>query len=107
MRISWKLRMTAAQRGVWTGTELRRLLRERAGLELSSASVSALFTKEPTQMKLSTLIALCTALECTPNDLFDVDTTPVEVSLPPPSTAGRGGVKAAAAAGRGRSMPPM
>jgi putative transcriptional regulator len=106
MRISWKLRMTAAQRGVWTGNELRRLLRERAGLELSSASVSALFTKEPTQMKLSTLIALCTALECTPNDLFDVDTTPVEVSLPPPGAAARVEVKAAAA-GRGRSMPPV
>jgi DNA-binding Xre family transcriptional regulator len=51
---------------VWTGTDLRRLLRERAGLDLSSASVSALFTKQPTQIKLTTLIALCTALECTP-----------------------------------------
>jgi DNA-binding Xre family transcriptional regulator len=106
MRISWKLRMTAAQRGVWTGTDLRRLLRERAGLELSSASVSALFTKEPTQMKLSTLIALCTALQCTPNDLFDVDTTPVEVSPAPPVATDRIEAKTAAA-GRGRSMPPM
>jgi DNA-binding Xre family transcriptional regulator len=39
--------------------------------------VSALFTKEPAQVKLSTLAALCTALECTPNDLFEVDITPV------------------------------
>ena len=46
--------------------QLRRLLAERAGLELSSASVSALFTKQPAQVKLSTLAALCTALECTP-----------------------------------------
>ncbi|MEE1829932.1 hypothetical protein PUT24_03465, partial [Streptomyces sp. SP17KL33] len=45
--IRWRLRMAAAQREVWTGTELRRLLAEKAGLELSSASVSALFTKEP------------------------------------------------------------
>jgi hypothetical protein len=37
--------MAAAQLEVWTGTDLRRLLAERAGLELSSASVSALFTK--------------------------------------------------------------
>ena len=78
MKIRWKLRMAAAQREVWTGAQLRRLLAERAGLELSSASVSALFTKEPAQVKLSTLAALCTALECTPNDLFEVDTTPVE-----------------------------
>ncbi|MFC9839356.1 XRE family transcriptional regulator, partial [Rhodococcus sp. NPDC127530] len=56
MHIRWKLRMAAAQREVWTGTQLRRLLAERGGLELSSASVSALFTKEPSQIKLSTLL---------------------------------------------------
>ena len=78
MRIRWRLRMAAAQREVWSGTELRRLLAERAGLELSAASVSALLTKEPSQIKMSTLIALCTALQCTPNDLLEVDTTPVE-----------------------------
>ena len=78
MKIRWRLRMAAAQREVWTGTELRRLLAEKAGLEMSAASVSALFTKEPSQIKLSTLIALCTALQCTPDDLFEIDTTPVE-----------------------------
>lgn len=52
MKIRWKLRMAAAQREVWTGTELRRLLAEKAGLEISAASVSALLTKEPSQVKL-------------------------------------------------------
>ena len=47
MNIRWKLRMAAAQREVWTGAELRRLLAERAGLKLSAASVSALLTKQP------------------------------------------------------------
>ena len=47
MKIIWKLRIAAAQREVWTGAQLRRLLAEKAGLELSSASVSALLTKEP------------------------------------------------------------
>src|SRR5690606_12879142 len=75
MKIRWKLRIAAAQREVWTGTQLRRLLEDKAGLTMSSASVSALFTKEPAQIKLSTLVALCTALQCTPNDLFDIDTT--------------------------------
>ena len=46
MRIRWKLRMAAAQREVWTGAQLRRLLAEKAGTEMSAASVSALFTKE-------------------------------------------------------------
>lgn len=101
MDIRWRLRMTAAQHEVWTGAQLRRLLAERAGLELSSASVSALFTKTPAQVKLSTLAALCTALECSPNDLFDVDITPVtpkakraKPASQPPKVA------------RGRSMPP-
>src|SRR4051794_37025525 len=76
--------MAAAQREVWTGTELRRLLAEKAGLEMSAASVSALLTKEPSQVKLTTLIALCTALECTPNDFFEVDTTAVEQPATPP-----------------------
>lgn len=101
MNVHWKLRMAAAQREVWTGAELRRLLGERAGTELSAASVSALLTKQPSQVKLSTLAALCTALQCSPNDLFEVDTTPVTEAKklaperePPKVT-------------RGRSMPPI
>lgn len=104
MKIRWRLRMAAAQREVWTGTELRRLLAEKAGLEMSAASVSALLTKEPSQVKLATLIALCTALECTPNDLFEVDTTPVEqpaTSRPAPAETKK------TVNTRGRSMPPM
>lgn len=102
MKVRWRLRMTAAQREVWTGAELRRLLAERAGLEMSAASVSALMTKQPAQLKLSTLAALCTALECTPNDLLEVDITPAEAK-PKPAKPGRPAVKAA----RGRSMPPL
>jgi putative transcriptional regulator len=106
MRITWKLRMAAAQREVWTGTELRRLLAERAGLELSSASVSALFTRQPLQVKLSTLAALCTALQCSPADLFDIDITPAErpvAAVRPARQAAVGEQRAA----RGRPMPPI
>ena len=105
MQIGWKLRMAAARREVWTGVQLQRLLADRAGLGLSSASVSALFTKQPSQIKLSTLIALCTALECTPNDLFDIDTTPV--AHPISSTPATVAVNDAPASRRGRSMPPI
>lgn len=109
MRIRWKLRMAAAQREVWTAAQLRRLLAEKAGLELSSASVSALFTKQPSQIKLSTLLALCTALDCTPDDLFDIDTTPVErpASTAAPEGQAVVGGSGYPAAGRGRSMPPL
>jgi hypothetical protein len=37
MNTRWRLRTAAAQREVWTGTELRRLLAEKAGLEMSAA----------------------------------------------------------------------
>ncbi|MFJ9847537.1 helix-turn-helix domain-containing protein [Kitasatospora sp. NPDC101155] len=62
--------MTAAERGVWTAAHLRRLLAERARLDLSPASVSVLFTKQPSQLKLTTLAAVCIALDCTPADLL-------------------------------------
>ncbi|MGW4825605.1 helix-turn-helix domain-containing protein [Streptomyces sp. NPDC004227] len=100
--------MAAAQRGIWTGTELRRLLAERAGLELSAASVSALFTKQPSQVKLSTLAALCAALDCAPGDLLALHATvpapapapgPAPVPAPPPS------VQPPPAAHR--SLPPL
>src|SRR5665811_1834506 len=71
----WRLRMAAAQREVWTGAQLRRLLADKANLELSAVSVSALLTRQPVQVKLDTLAALCTALECTPNDLLELDLT--------------------------------
>jgi hypothetical protein len=52
-------------------------------------------------VKLETLVALCTALECTPNDLFEVDTTPVGVAGTPART------KPEPTAASGRSMPPL
>jgi putative transcriptional regulator len=102
MRVRWRLRMAAAQREVWTGAQLRRLLAERAGLQLSSASVSALLTKQPAQVKLETLAALCTALECTPNDLLEVDTTPVQRQPEPTRQPAE-----PPAVARGRSLPPI
>ncbi|MFF3159600.1 helix-turn-helix domain-containing protein [Streptomyces sp. NPDC001251] len=81
--VEWRLRMTAAQRGIWTGAQLRRLLAERAGLAMSPASVSALFTKQPSQVKLSTLAALCAALDCTPGDLLATGTPHASPTTPP------------------------
>lgn len=103
MKATWRLRIAAAQREVWTGAQLRRLLAEKAGLQLSAASVSALMTKQPAQLKLETLAALCTALECTANDLLDIDTTPVAATPTPPVAVPH----AAAQARPGRTMPPL
>ncbi|MCS7463627.1 helix-turn-helix transcriptional regulator [Paenibacillus doosanensis] len=66
----WMLRQVMAARGIWTGAALARLLQEKANYTLSPPSISALLTGQPRQMKAETLDALCTALECTPNDLW-------------------------------------
>ena len=102
MEIRWRLRMAAAQREVWTGAALRRLLVERAGVEMSAASVSALLAGQPRQVKLSTLAALCTALECTPDDLIEIDTTPVTPAVRKPRAK-----RPEPSPRQARSMPPL
>jgi len=66
----WMLRRIMAERNIWSGAALGRLLQEKANYSLSAPSLSALITGQPKQMKAETLDALCTALECTPNDLW-------------------------------------
>ena len=101
MEVRWKLRMAAAQREVWTGAQLRRLLAERAGVQMSAASVSALMRQAPKQLKLSTLAGLCVALDCQPGELIEVDTTPVAKPATHAKPAGE-----RAARGRRRSPHP-
>ncbi|MBT2545717.1 helix-turn-helix transcriptional regulator [Streptomyces sp. ISL-44] len=107
--VQWRLRMAAAERGVWTGTQLRRLLAEKAQLDLSPASVSALFTKQPSQVKLYTLAALCTALDCAPGDLLVLSpAVPAPASVPVAAglSGGQSSPGPLRAAGR-RSLPPL
>lgn len=66
----WMLRSMMAERGIWSGAALARLLKEKAGYSLSAPSISSLINGSPKQMKAETLDALCTALECTPSDLW-------------------------------------
>lgn len=66
----WNLRMVCARRGIWRGADLRRLLRDEAGYDLSAASVSSLLTKDPAMVRWDTLEALCHVLHCAPGELF-------------------------------------
>lgn len=76
MQISWNLRMLCAQKGLWTGAALNRRLRERLGLSLTSQTLSTLMSKQPKRVSLNLLLAFCTALECTPNELLVVEGKP-------------------------------
>ena len=70
MALQWRLRQVMASRGVWSGAELLRLMEQKAGYKLSAPSMSALLTEAPRQVKAQTMDALCTALDCTPADLW-------------------------------------
>jgi putative transcriptional regulator len=70
MALEWRLRRVMAERGIWTGAELARLLWEKAGYRLTAPSISDLMSRQPRQLKVDTLDALCTALGCSPGDLL-------------------------------------
>lgn len=71
MALEWRLRHVMADRGIWSGAELGRLMESKSGYKLSPPSISGLLTDEPKQVKAQTMDALCTALDCTPSDLWN------------------------------------
>lgn len=75
MPIKWNLRMVMAKKGIWSGAELGRLLKERTGLVISPAGLSRLMNEEQTEMKLRVLDALCTVLECEIDELIYKETS--------------------------------
>src|ERR1700735_1011917 len=75
MKITWNLRMLCAQKGIWSGAELGRRLRTTLDLEISPQTISVLLRGGPKNVSLNMLLALCVALDCTPNDLLVVDRT--------------------------------
>ena len=98
MKIRWRLRMAAANVRCGPAPSCGGCSpRKRAG-DVGGVGVGAV-DQGPSQVKLTTLIALCTALECTPNDLFEVDTTPVAER---PAPAARSRQSAARATGGAR-----
>lgn len=72
MQIRWRLRRVAADREIWSGAELRRRLANEAGLQLGTSAISDLMSKQPSEVKLTTLAALCKVLRCTPNELLEL-----------------------------------
>lgn len=76
MALEWKLRKVMAEKNIWSGAELSRLLQDLAGYKLSAPSISALINEQPKQVKAETMDALCMALECTPSDLWVFTPTP-------------------------------
>jgi DNA-binding Xre family transcriptional regulator len=103
----WNLRLTAAERGIWKSTELRRRL-AAAGLEISAGKMSALWTGTPTTIRLDDLDIVCAVLECTPNDLLILEPEVVAARRPDTDKRAAAGNEPAVTRrrGRNRTVPP-
>ncbi|MGH3626420.1 MAG: helix-turn-helix domain-containing protein [Sciscionella sp.] len=67
--MQWNLRQVMAERGLFATSELLPLLEER-DIHLTREHVYRLVTKTPQRLNTEVLVAICDALECTPNDLI-------------------------------------
>ncbi len=102
----WNLRLTAAERGIWKSTELRRLLAE-AGLTISAGKMSALWTGTPTMIRLEDLDVICVVLDCTPDDLLICEPENVAArTAPDQQQAATSGPTVVPRRGRNRTIPP-
>lgn len=101
----WNLRMTAAERGIWKSTEVRRRLAE-AGLQISAGKMSALWTGTPTTIRLEDLDVICAVLECTPTDVLVCEPDKVAARRPRLAKVKAAGPTVTPRLGRNRSLPP-
>lgn len=67
--MKWDLRMAAARRDIWKASDMRRLLAEH-GMEISAGKMSALWSGQPTSIRLDDLEVICAALGCGPEELL-------------------------------------
>lgn len=102
----WKLRIKAAEAGIWKSTEMRRRLAD-AGLEISAGKMSSLWAGTPTTVRLDDLDVICFVLGCTPSDLLVCQPDLVAVNKPTPKVAAaRSATRPRPAPGRRRTTPP-
>lgn len=105
--MKWDLRMAAARREIWRASDLRRLLAEH-GMEISTGKMSALWSGQPTSIRLDDLEVICAVLGCGPEELLLRE--PEKVQLPaqsePQAAAGASGATVTPVRRSGRSTPP-
>jgi putative transcriptional regulator len=104
--MQWNLRLRAAERGIWKSAELRRMLAD-AGLEISAGKMSSWWAGTPITMRLDDLDVLCSALECTMNDLMSPEPDKVAARRPHTADAANGGDHTAPNAGADRGAPAV
>jgi DNA-binding Xre family transcriptional regulator len=78
MGIRWNLRLRMAEKGMFQTSDLVPLLAER-GVHLSREQVFRLVTQPPQRLSMDTLAALCDILDCSPNDLIEIEAASKQV----------------------------
>jgi len=71
MGYEWHLRRRMAEADMFQTRDLQPLLAER-GVQLSREQVYRLVTQPPLRLTMDVLAALCDILDCTPNDLIEI-----------------------------------
>jgi LacI family transcriptional regulator len=73
MPVQWNLKQwLAINRQIYRPSELQSLLEEKTGVQLSLQAISSLLNNVPNALRLSTVQALCNALDCTLSDFCQV-----------------------------------
>jgi DNA-binding Xre family transcriptional regulator len=109
--MKWNLRLAAAHRGIWTASEMQRLLAAR-GLSVSAGKMSGLWSGSPASVKLGELDIICAVLGCGVEELLLPE--PGKVAAPAGEEQQHQQAAAPAAGGPavtprrrdGRSLPP-
>jgi DNA-binding Xre family transcriptional regulator len=103
--MEWNLRMTAAQRGIWRASDLRRLLAD-AGLQMSVGKMSNLWSGRPISVRLDDLDLICAVLDCSPADLL-LRSPGVAKEVPAVEASSTAGAIRPRAPRGGRRLPPV
>jgi len=69
--IKWNLTNIMYNKGVFTVTDLKRLIKDKGNLDISVPAVHRLVHSLPTEIKFTTLDALCAALDCEVDELIE------------------------------------
>ncbi|HLZ59450.1 MAG TPA: substrate-binding domain-containing protein [Ktedonosporobacter sp.] len=73
MPVRWNLKQwLAVEHQIYRPSELQAVLEEKAGTQLSLQAISTLLNNVPSALRLSTIQALCNALNCTLSDFCEV-----------------------------------
>lgn len=72
-QIEWRVRMCCAERGVWSATDLQRLVDRRTGVRLSPQTLQAWFRDRPVRIEVRTLTAILNTLGCPLTDVIRFD----------------------------------